>query len=120
MDLIPDRTGSLTVTSKAAVGVIRAVGVDGWVTALVVSAGLDGGGAEDVVEAAALGVLVDPFFYGVEHVAVDLEVLVTRGGVVEDVEDVVDYLVYGDAGVFPGVDDTAECVSGCGSWGGGW
>lgn len=65
------------------------MGVHGWVTALVVSTCFDGGGAEDVVEAVALGVLVDPFLDCVEHVAVDFEVLVARGGVVEDVEDVV-------------------------------
>lgn len=107
MDFIPHRAGSLAVAAEAAVGVIRAVGVDGWVAALVVSACLYGGGAEDVVQAVALGVLVDPFLDGVEHVAVDLEVLVARGGVVEDVEDVVDYLVDGDAGVFPGVEDAS-------------
>lgn len=68
-----------------------------------------------MVEVAAVRVLVDPFLDGVEHVAVDLEVLVAHGGVVEDVEDVVDYFVDGDAGVFPGVEDAAgEGVSGCG------
>lgn len=73
-----------------------------------------------MVEAVALGVLVDPFLDCVVHVAVDLEVLVACGGVVEDVEDVVDYFVDGDAGVFPGVEDAAGgWVSGCGSWRGG-
>jgi hypothetical protein len=52
-------------------------------------------------------VLVDPFLDRVEHVAVDLEVGVARGGVVEDVEDVGDYFVDGDTGVFPGVEDAA-------------
>lgn len=83
------------------------MGVDGWVSALVVPACFDGGGAEDVVEVAAVRVLVDPFLDCVEHVAVDFEVVVARGGVVEDVEDVVDYFVDGDAGVFPGVEDAA-------------
>jgi hypothetical protein len=108
LDFIPHRAGGLAVTAEATVGVIRAVGVNSWVAALVVSTCLDGGGAEDVVQAVALGVLVDPFLDGVEHVAVDLEVLVACGGVVEDVEDVVDYLVDGDAGVFPGVEDAAR------------
>lgn len=89
------------------------MGVDGWVAALVVPACFDGSGPEDVVEVAAVRILVYPFLDRVEHVAVDLEVLVARGGVVEDVEDVVDYLVYGDAGVFPGVEDaTGDVLAG--------
>lgn len=82
---------------------VRHVGV----AALVVRACLDGGGGEGVVQAAAVRVLVNPFLDGVEHVAVDFDVLVARGGVVEDLQDVVDYFVDGDAGVFPGVEDAA-------------
>jgi hypothetical protein len=63
-----------------------------------------------VVDVTAVRVLVDPLPDGVEHVAVDLEAFVTSGGVVEDANDVVYYLVYWDAWVFPSVNNTAENI----------
>ena len=85
------------------------MGVDRWVAAaFVVMASFDGGGAEDLADAAAVGILVDPFPDGVEHVTVELEAFVAGGGVVEDAEDIVYNFIHWDAWVFPGVDNTAK------------
>lgn len=85
------------------------MGVDRWVAAaFVVIAGLDGGGAEDLADAAAVGILVDPFPDGVEHVTVDLDAFVAGSGVMEDAEDIVYNFIHWDACVFPSVDNTAR------------
>lgn len=49
----------------------------------VVLAGLDGRGAEDVGEFMMAGVALRPLLDGVEHVALDLDVVVSGGGMVE-------------------------------------
>ncbi len=74
----------------------------------VVAVFLDGLGGEQVVE--LLGVLCfsRPATNGLEHFALDLDVVVADGRVVEGAEDVVDDFVDGHAGVFPGVDDAAR------------
>lgn len=74
----------------------------------VVLAGLDGRGAEDGGEFMMAGVALCPLLDGVEHVALDLNVVVSDGWVVECAEDVVDDFVNGDAGVFPSIENATE------------
>ena len=54
----------------------------------------------------AAGILVYPEAHSLEHVLLDLNVIVTRSRVVEGAEDVVDDLVDGDAGVLPRIQDS--------------
>lgn len=76
----------------------------------MVAAGFDRGGAEDVVERSAVGLIVDPFADCVEHVAMEFALLVTHGGVVESAEDVFHDFVDGDSWVLPSVENTAGLV----------
>jgi hypothetical protein len=71
---------------------------------LAISHGLRG---EDGVELVATGMLVRPFLDGVEHVSLDSDVFVAECGVVEGLEDVVDYFINWDARVLPSVQDTS-------------
>jgi hypothetical protein len=48
--------------------------------------------------------LVYPFAYCIEHVAVDFDRFVAQSGVVEGAQDVGHYFVHGNAWVLPGVD----------------
>jgi molybdopterin biosynthesis enzyme len=73
----------------------------------VVAAGFDALGRQEGVDLVAPRIVVGPLAHGVEHVFVDLDVLVTDGGVVEGAEDVVDDFVDGNAGIFPSVEDAA-------------
>jgi hypothetical protein len=68
---------------------------------------LDGLGREELVELVAVRGLLRPLAHRLEHVALDLDVLVAGRRVVEGTENVVDDFVDGDAGVLPGVDDAA-------------
>lgn len=72
----------------------------------VVPAGFDRVAREEIVELVAPGVGVGPLAHGVEHVFLYLDALVADGWVVEGTEDIIDDLVYRDAGVFPSVEDT--------------
>jgi hypothetical protein len=74
---------------------------------LAISHGLRG---EDGVELVAAGMLVRPFLDGVEHVSLDSDVFVAECGVVEGLEDVVDYFINWDARVLPSVQDTWNSI----------
>lgn len=115
LDLGPERTGNLAVAAqgllpraKGAVGVVMAAAA-GLATPRenVVLAVLDGLGAEHAVKLVAAGVLIGPDAHGLEHVLLDLDAVVARGRVVEGAQDIVDDLVDGYAGVFPGIQDSA-------------
>lgn len=58
----------------------------------------------------AVWLLIDPFADGVEHVAVQLTLLVADGWVVESAEDIVHDFVDGDSWVLPGVEDTTGLI----------
>lgn len=77
---------------------------------------LYGLGGEDGVQRVGIGLLFYPFADCVEHVAVDFEGIVAQGGVVKCAEDVVQYFVDGNTGVFPSVEDTTggfSVISSC-------
>lgn len=74
----------------------------------VVAAGFDALGGEEGVDLVAPRVVVGPLADSVEHVFLDLDVLVTNGWVVKRAEDVVDDFVDGNTGIFPGVEDAAN------------
>ena len=62
-------------------------------------------GAKDVIEAGAtVGTSVDPLFDGFEHGAVGIATHVTEGRMVEDVQAVVQDLVFGDVDMLPSVE----------------
>lgn len=62
---------------------------------------LDGLGVENVVNLVTARMLVGPGFYGLEHVTLDLDMVVAEGGMVEGVEDVIDNLIDRDSSVLP-------------------
>ena len=63
-----------------------------------------------MVELVAMGGFLGPLANGLEHLALDLDTLVTRGGMVQGAEDVIDDFVDRNAGVLPGVDDARDGV----------
>ena len=67
---------------------------------------LDGFGSQNVVQLVAAGVLVSPLANRTEHVAVDLDALISNGRVVESANDIIDDLIYGDTRVFPSIQNT--------------
>lgn len=76
----------------------------------VVLARLDGFRGEDAFEFVATRVLIGPHSYCLEHVTLNFDIFAAQGWVVEGPDDVVDDLIYGDIGVFPGKDDATEVV----------
>jgi len=64
---------------------------------------LNGLGGQDVVELIALGVLIGPLLHGPKHIPLDLDLIAAEGGVMEGAKNVVDDLLNGDVGVFPGI-----------------
>ena len=123
LDLGPEGTGDLAVAELAegvlegaegTVGVAAAAAAVRGMTALVVVAaqnvvlaGLDGFRAQGVDVVDILGFLGPPAD-GLEHLAMDLDVVVANGGVVEGAQDVIDDLVDGDAGILPRINNTAS------------
>lgn len=67
----------------------------------VVLALLDGFRTENAIEFVTTGVLVSPGADSLEHVTLDLDVVVAQGGVVENAQDIVHDLIDGDVGVVP-------------------
>jgi hypothetical protein len=72
---------------------------------------LDRVGGEKVSKLVAAGVLVSPLLDSLEHVTLDLDMIIASSGVVERTEDVVNDLVNRDAGVFPSIEDATRIVS---------
>lgn len=113
-NLLPKRSGGLSVPRAAhqvpdapvkdAAAVRVAFGV--LPRLYMVFAALDGLGPENVIQLVAAGVLVGPLADRTEHVAVDLDPLISNGWVVECANDIVDDLVYRDTRVFPGIQNT--------------
>lgn len=110
LDLRPQRAGGAAVAAVAVVA-SACMATAGSGTAArgedVVLVVLDGVRREEVVEAVAVGRLLRPLADRLEHLALNLDGLVARGWVVEGAQDIVDDLVDGDRGVFPGVHDPA-------------
>jgi hypothetical protein len=97
LDLRPYRSSGLSVAAQGAVIMVIAALTD------VIAAVLDGGGVEEAVDLAAVGLLVRPGLDGAEHGAVDLDRLVPESWVVEDAEDVVHHLLNWHPWVLPSI-----------------
>lgn len=67
---------------------------------------LDGLGSQNVVQLVAAGILIGPLANRTEHVAVDLDALISNGRVVESANDIIDDLIYGDTRIFPSIQNT--------------
>lgn len=59
----------------------------------------------------AAGVLVSPLLDSLEHVTLDLDMIVPSSRVVESTQDIVDDFVDRYASVFPSIEDTTRMVS---------
>jgi hypothetical protein len=90
------------VAAESAMGVTDVFGA----ASFVIVAGFDGNGRKDVVQVVAIGLLVYPFSDRGEHVALDFDVLIADGGVVEDAEDIIHYFFYWNPRVLPRVEDS--------------
>ena len=66
---------------------------------------LDRLGAQDVIEPVTTRMFIRPLLDGVEHVSVDLEIVVTQSRVMESTNHVVDDLIYRYTGILPSVQD---------------
>lgn len=64
---------------------------------------LDRLGTQDAIEVTATGMLIRPLLDCVEHVAMDLNVLVAESGVMEGTDNIVDNFIYGYTRILPGV-----------------
>lgn len=67
-------------------------------------------GREEVGKLVATRVLVSPIFHGLEHISLDLDVVVASSRMVERSEDIVNDLVHGDTRVLPGIQNSWNCV----------
>jgi hypothetical protein len=105
--VLPGAKGTVVVTTSAGVGVAAGNSDFGTVAledvVLTIAHRLRG---QELVNGVA-GFL-GPRPNGGEHVALDLDLLVAQGGVVEGAENVVNKFVYGDTRVLPGVDHAAD------------
>ena len=117
LDLSPNLTGSLSITTKSAVRIMATttlrVGVSLSimdVSSAVVAAGLDGLRAEDVVQLVALWVLIDPLLDCGEHVTLDLTVVVAKSWVVEGAENILDDFADWNTWVLPCEENTWNSV----------
>lgn len=72
---------------------------------------LDRVGGEKMSKLVAAGVLVGPLLDSLEHVTLDLDMVVASSRVVERTEDVVDDFVDRDPSVFPSIEDATRMVS---------
>lgn len=79
---------------------------------------LDGLGRQQMSDFVTARVLIIPCAHRVEHVALDLDVLIAKRGVVEGAKDVVHDLVNGDVGVLPSKEHTPSSISTSISFGG--
>lgn len=58
----------------------------------------------------AAGVLVSPLLDSLEHVTLDLDMIVPSSRVVESTQDIVNDFVDRYASVFPSIEDTRNCI----------
>jgi hypothetical protein len=56
----------------------------------------------------ATRVLISPIFHGLEHISLDLDVVVASSRVVECAEDIVNDLVDGYTSVLPGIQNSSR------------
>lgn len=68
---------------------------------LMIFARLDRFATENVVDVKPVALLVSPLLHRLEHFALDLNAIVSDGGVVERAEDIVDDFVHGDVCMLP-------------------
>lgn len=68
-------------------------------------------GREEVGKLVATRVLVSPIFHGLEHISLDLDVVVASSRMVERSEDIVNDLVHGDTRVLPGIQNSSRFFS---------
>ena len=73
----------------------------------MVMAFFDGLRTKDAVQVVTFGILIRPVAYGVEHVAVNFNVLVPQSWMMESTQDVGHYFIDRDTGVFPGVENSS-------------
>lgn len=71
---------------------------------------LDRVGGEKMSKLVAAGVLVGPLLDSLEHVTLDLDMIVPSSRVVESTEDVVNDFVDRNASVFPSIEDAGNGV----------
>ena len=76
------------------------------ITSSVVVASFDRCRAKNAVEISTVWLFVHPLSYGVEHVAMNLKVLVAQSWVMENAEDVIHYFIHRYTRILPCVDDT--------------
>lgn len=119
-DLGPERPGNLSVAKAAhhaLKGTVRVRVASMVVVSLllgvlllaedVVLAIANRFGREEVFKLVSARMLIGPLPDSVEHVTLDLNIIVTEGGVVECTEDIIDDLINRDASVLPCVQDAA-------------
>lgn len=99
----------------AAVGVAAAVSVAAALLSQDLVLALPHGlRREDMAELVSTRVLVGPVLDRLEHVALDLDVVVAKRRVVEGSQNIVDDFVHRDVCVLPGVEDTTSTGQSCG------
>jgi hypothetical protein len=76
------------------------------VTRMIV-ASFDGCRTKDMVEVATVWLLVNPFSYGVEHVAMNLEVLIAESWMMKNTKDIIHHLVDRNSWVLPGIENSS-------------
>lgn len=77
----------------------------------VVFAVLDRFTPQKVIKLIPTLVLIGPLSHGLEHIALDLNVIVSDGGVMERAEDVVNNFIDRNTCVLPGIEDAAGYLS---------
>jgi hypothetical protein len=60
-----------------------------------------------MIDFVAAWMLINPGLYGAEHIPLDLNILMTKSGVVECPQHVVDNFIYGNTGVLPCIENAA-------------
>lgn len=67
---------------------------------------------ENAIQVMCIGLLLNPFPDGIEHISMDLEALISQSWVMENAKNIVHYLINRYSRVFPCIDHTPGKVNG--------
>jgi hypothetical protein len=75
---------------------------------LVIVASSNRSRAENTVQVVSVGLLLNPFSYGIEHVPVDFKTLISQSWVVKNAKDITHHLIDWYSRMFPCIDDSPK------------